>query len=50
MVRSRHDPPVLLDRDGTIIFEMKYLRDPDRVALEEGVFDAFSICRNGVIP
>jgi histidinol-phosphate phosphatase family protein len=36
-------PPVFLDRDGTLIVEMGYLKDPERVSLEEGAVDALSM-------
>ncbi len=38
-MNARVAPPVFLDRDGTLIVERHYLRDPDLVALEEGVAD-----------
>ena len=36
-------PPVFLDRDGTLIVEMHYLSDPERVRLEEGVVDGLAL-------
>jgi len=36
-------PPVFLDRDGTLIEEMEYLRDPHLVRLEEGVVDGLTL-------
>jgi D-glycero-D-manno-heptose 1,7-bisphosphate phosphatase len=36
-------PPVFLDRDGTLIVEKEYLRDPDQVAIEEGVVDGLTM-------
>lgn len=35
-------PAVFLDRDGTIIVEKHYLRDPDGVELETGVVEGLS--------
>lgn len=41
--RLIHDkPPVFLDRDGTIIVEKKYLKDPDQVYLEESVIEGLA--------
>ena len=39
----RTAPPVFLDRDGTLIKEMEYLRDPHLVRLEEGVVDGLTL-------
>jgi len=39
----RTAPPVFLDRDGTLIKEMEYLRDPHLVRLEEGVVDGLAL-------
>jgi D-glycero-D-manno-heptose 1,7-bisphosphate phosphatase len=36
-------PPVFLDRDGTLIVEKHYLRDPEEVSLEEGAVDGLSM-------
>jgi D-glycero-D-manno-heptose 1,7-bisphosphate phosphatase len=36
-------PPVFLDRDGTLIVEKEYLRDPEQVSLERGVIDGLAI-------
>jgi histidinol-phosphate phosphatase family protein len=36
-------PPVFLDRDGTLIVEKGYLRDPEQVWLEETVLEGLSM-------
>ncbi len=36
-------PPVFLDRDGTLIVEKNYLRDPDQVQLENTVIEGLSM-------
>jgi len=36
-------PPVFLDRDGTLIVEMNYLSDPDKVRIEEGVVEGLAL-------
>jgi D-glycero-D-manno-heptose 1,7-bisphosphate phosphatase len=36
-------PPVFLDRDGTLIVEKEYLRDPDQVAIEKTVIEGLSM-------
>ena len=36
-------PPVFLDRDGTLIVEMNYLSDPDKVRIEGGVVEGLAL-------
>jgi histidinol-phosphate phosphatase family protein len=36
-------PPVFLDRDGTLIVEKNYLRDPDQVQLEDTVIEGLTM-------
>jgi D-glycero-D-manno-heptose 1,7-bisphosphate phosphatase len=36
-------PPVFLDRDGTLIVEMGYLSDPNKVRIEEGVIEGLMV-------
>jgi histidinol-phosphate phosphatase family protein len=40
----------LLDRDGTIIVDAHYLRDPDRVTLLPGAADAIRLLANAGVP
>ena len=39
-------PPVFLDRDGTLIVEKEYLRDPDQVLIEDGVVEGLAILQD----
>jgi D-glycero-D-manno-heptose 1,7-bisphosphate phosphatase len=46
----RAAPPVFLDRDGTLIVERDYLRDPAQVSLEEGVAVGLNLLQNAGHP
>lgn len=42
------EPHLFLDRDGTLIKEYNYLRDPDKVVLEDGVIEGLRLfIKNG---
>ncbi len=43
-------PPVFLDRDGTLIVERNYLKDPDQVAIENTVIEGLSMLQKGGHP
>lgn len=45
-----HRPTVFLDRDGTLIREVGYLRDPQRVRLLSGVVDGLKALRKAGFP
>jgi D-glycero-D-manno-heptose 1,7-bisphosphate phosphatase len=43
-------PPVFLDRDGTLILEKDYLRDPDQVVIEKTVVEGLSLLQQLKFP
>ena len=44
-MKAAQAAPVFLDRDGTLIVEKQYLRDPDEVVIEAGVVGGLALLR-----